>query len=141
MASVRIFFTAMIALVLSSVSAQAISVPGTNLKTNSDPNFQVTKIQLAIKQGTNGACPVVAEMTGWVFTNKPGTFQYFLARKGGAISGPFTLQSKKGSDGLSAATFSRTLNISQSTNAEYKILLAGDYGNATGKWVPMRVKC
>ena len=103
--------------------------------------FKVIKAQLAIKSPNVNACPAAAKMAGWIFTNKPGTLQYMIARKGGTVSGPYTIQSKKGADGIHMASFSKSFDVHFKTNSEYRILVGEKYGKTLSNWAPLKASC
>jgi len=100
-----------------------------------------TKAQLGIKNPITNACPAKAKLAIWIFTNKPGPVNYMIAKKGGAVSGPYTIQSKKGANGLSMASFTKTYNIHQPFNAQYRVLVSGTNGKVMSNWVTMRASC
>ena len=63
-----------------------------------------------------------------------------LAKKGGAVSGLFTLEAIKAVQG-GMATFSRTVSINQAINAEYRILVADTNGKVPSNWAPLNASC
>ena len=117
----------------SALAGTLIAPPATKLK--------VIKAQLAIKSPIVNVCPAAAKMTGWIFTNKPGTLQYMIARKGGSVSGPYTIQSKTGANGLHMASFTRNFNVHHKINSEYRILIGNKYGKALSNWAPLKASC
>ncbi len=117
----------------SALAGTLIAPPATKLK--------VTKAQLAIKSPIVNVCPAAAKMTGWIFTNKPGTLQYMIARKGGSVSGPYTIQSKTGANGLHMASFTRNFNVHHKINSEYRILIGNKYGKTLSNWAPLKASC
>ena len=124
----------------STVNALAISVPGNNLQGDFGANPLVTEVRLSVKTVADG-CPATVRLYGQILTAKPGTVQYFLAQKGGAISGPFTLESKVTSAGKGRAEFSKEYKFLRSISTEYKILIVGNQQDDTGYWVPVTVTC
>lgn len=125
-----------VALATGSTAALAgnlIATPANELK--------VTKAQLAIKSPIVNVCPAAAKMSGWIFTNKPGTFQYMLVRKGGNVSGPFKIQSKTGANGLHMASFTRSFDVHHKIDSEYRILVGNKYGKALSNWAPLKASC
>ena len=103
--------------------------------------LKVTKAQLAIKSPNVNVCPAGAKMTGWIFTNKPGTLEYMIVRKGGQVSGPFQVQSKTGANGLHMASFSRNFQVHHKIDAQYRILIGNKYGKALSNWAPLKASC
>ena len=126
----------MLALATGTTSALAgnlIAPPATKLK--------VTKAQLAIKSPIVNVCPATAKMSGWIFTNKPGTLQYMIARKGGSVSGPYTIQSTTGANGLHMASFTRNFDVHHKINSHYRILIGNKYGKTLSNWAPLKASC
>ena len=126
---------------LLMVAAGSTSVSAGNLIDAQNTKFKVTKAQLAIKSPNVNVCPASAKMAGWIFTNKPGTLQYMIARKGGTVSGPYTIQSKKGANGLHMASFSKSFDVHFKTDAEYRILVGEKYGKTLSNWAPLKASC
>ena len=102
--------TLMAASMLAATSATVASAG--NFVVPTEPKIKVTKAQLAIKSPNVNVCPAQAEMAGWIFTNKPGTIYYMLARQGGAVSGPYALEAKEGAAGVYIASFSQNAQYS-----------------------------
>lgn len=102
--------------------------------------FKVIGALLAIKSPKVNACPTKGKMAGWITTTKPGTVSYMIAKKGGAVSGPYTLNAVKSTNGA-MASFSRNMPINQATNTEYRILVADGTGKVMSKWVPLKASC
>ena len=124
--------------------AAIISIPAfANGQTIKAPNvepFKAIGALLAIKSPKVNACPTQARMAGWITTNKPGTISYMIAKKGGAVSGPYQLEAVK-SKNVAMASFSRKLPISQAIDTEYRILVADGTGKVMSNWVPLRASC
>ena len=125
--------TTLAAATTSAMAGKLLQPPGASLK--------VVKAQLAIKSPNADVCPAGAKMTGWIFTNKPGKFEYMIAKKGGKVSGPFPILSKTGANGLHMASFSRNFLVHQNIDAEYRILVASRYGKTLSNWAPLRATC
>ncbi len=131
--------TLLIAAALAAGTVTTVSAG--NLQAPQGKQFKVTKAQLAIKSPNVNACPAAAKMSGWIFTNKEGTFQYMIARKGGSVAGPYTIQSKKGTNGLYMASFSRTFDVHHKIDAQYRILVTDKYGKTLSNWAPLKASC
>lgn len=129
----------MLALVAFSVIATTATAG--DFVSGGQPKMKVKKAQLAIQSPNNGVCPAPAKMTGWLFTNKPGTVHYMIARKGGSVSGPFKTQAVKGSNGVHMASFTREFPVHTSINAKYRILVGKKYGTVLSNWAPLSVDC
>ncbi len=123
------------------VVAGSVNVSAGNFVDAQNTKFKVTKAQLAIKSPNVNVCPASAKMAGWIFTNKPGTLQYMIARKGGTVSGPYTVQSKKGANGIHMASFSRSFDVHHKIDAEYRILVGEKYGKTLSNWAPLKASC
>ncbi|MEM9332981.1 MAG: hypothetical protein AAGA53_16790 [Pseudomonadota bacterium] len=126
--------------------AALIALPSTtamagNFIDGGQAKMKVKKAQLAIKSPNAAGCPAEAKMTGWIFTNKPGTVHYMIARKGGSVSGPYAIQAVKGSNGLNVASFTRQFPVHNSINAEYRILIGAKYQKTLSNWAPLNVSC
>lgn len=125
--------------VMALVTTAAIASSGT-LKNPAQAAFKATGAQLAIKSPAVNACPATAKMSGWIHTNKPGTVSYMIAKKGGGVSGPYTIQAVKSANG-GLASFSRNLEIHQPIDSQYRILVSGTNGQVMSNWVPLRASC
>ncbi|MEM9278358.1 MAG: hypothetical protein AAGA76_07270 [Pseudomonadota bacterium] len=133
-------FKLIVALTAMAVIPSATATAG-NFVDGGQPKLKVQKAQLAIKSPDNVACPAPAKMSGWIFTNKPGTLHYMIARKGGSVSGPFEIKSVKGANGLNVASFNREFPVHSSINAEYRILIGQKYKKTLSNWAPLNVSC
>lgn len=131
--------TLMAASLLAATSATIASAG--NLALPTEPKIKVTKAQLAIKSPNVNVCPAAGEMSGWIFTTKPGTIHYMIARKGGDVSGPFEATAVKGANGLSMASFTNALNIEHKIDAEYRIIVGEKYGLTLSNWAPLKASC
>ncbi len=124
-----------------SVATLSSAFAGNFVLPKESTKLKVVKAQLAIKSPDQGICPMPAKMTGWIFTSKPGKVQYMIAKKGGTVSGPYTANSVKGSNGIHIASFSRTFDVHHSINAEYRILVGKKYGKTLSNWAPLNASC
>lgn len=134
-------FGSMVALAaLATIATVKIADAGTLVTPGVKP-FKVISAQMGIKNPITNACPAKAHMTLWIKTTKPGPVSYMIAKKGGGVSGPFTIQAVKGGNGISMATFSKTYDIHQPFNAQYRVLVSGTNGKVMSNWVTMRASC
>jgi hypothetical protein len=120
----------------------AISAPafaGPKLAAPQDNPMVVKSAQFAIKSPISNACPAPAKSTGWIFTSKPGPVSYMIARKGGGVAGPFTVQAIKTATG-GMATVSRNFEVKSAIDTEYRILVAGS-GGVVSNWAPLKASC
>ena len=121
-------------------TANSISVPGTNLNDDSQAS-KIEKIDLAFKTPNSAACPARAFMEARIYTDKPGSVQYFIMQKGGSISGPFTIESKAKNDGRNSAAFTREILFQKPVNAEYQVTAAGNSGSERSNWTRLIANC
>lgn len=129
-------------LMIAALAFSGIANAGKLVAPGATP-LKATKVQMAIKNPIVNTCPTNAVMNIWIFTNKPGPVSYMMAKKGGSVSGPFTLQAKKGNNGVHMATFSKVFEMHQPFKAEYRVLIAGKNGapNIMSNWVQMKASC
>jgi hypothetical protein len=130
MNTMKLFAAAMLALAAGSTAASAF-----DLQAGGQPKFKATKAQLGIISPADGVCPGNAKLTAWVFSNKPGTVDVMLVRKGGGVLGPYSVTTKKGSGGVVMGSMTTGFAIDAPTNAEYRIVVAG--GVVASNWVPL----
>ena len=65
-----------------------------------------------------------------------------IAREGGSVGQPFTLQTKKVGPGKYLATYTKTGNIVNAINAKYRVLATTLTGqNNVSSWVPLKASC
>ncbi|MEM9999647.1 MAG: hypothetical protein AAF940_02090 [Pseudomonadota bacterium] len=127
---------------LMALGALAIASPafaGNDLAAPTEGKMKVKSAQLGIQSPATNVCPTTAKMKGWIHTTKAGTVQYMMIRKGGSVSGPFSVQAKKSAGGY-MAEFSRTLNIVAAIDAEYRIAVSNS-GGIVSNWVPLKANC
>jgi hypothetical protein len=95
--------------------------------------------QLGIISPNGNACPGNAKLTAWIFTNKPGTIDIMLVRKGGSVAGPYSVTTVAAANGKAMGTYSKVLNIVQPIDAEYRVVI----GNSTvaSNWAPLTAEC
>lgn len=98
-----------------------------------------TTIQLGIISPPAGQCPGNGKLTAWVQTNKPGTIDILLVRKGGNVAGPYSVTTVKGANGVIMGSYSQNLAIHHAINAEYRVVVAGS--PVTSNWVPLVATC
>ncbi|MEO1747895.1 MAG: hypothetical protein AAFR27_04635 [Pseudomonadota bacterium] len=127
---------------LVTAFALALSTPAfavNDLAPPTEGKMKVKSAQLGIKSPASNVCPAQATVKGWIFTTKPGTVHYMLVRKGGSVSGPFSVQSKKAASGY-MAEFSRNLTIGTAIDAEYRIAVSNS-GGVVSNWAPLKANC
>lgn len=129
-----ILATALLALVAATTTASAF-----DLKAGGEPKLRATKIQLGILSPENNVCPGDAKRQVWVFTNKPGIIPILIVRQGGAVEGPYNVETVKGANGLNMGTWSDDLNIVNPIDAKYKVVTPNS--DAASNWVPLQADC
>ncbi|MEP0943210.1 MAG: hypothetical protein ABJH63_00680 [Rhizobiaceae bacterium] len=125
----------------ATLAAVATAALAGNIMAPTGAALKATKAQLAIKNPNVNVCPAAAKMTGWIFTNKPGTLEYIIIRQSGQVSGPFQIHSNTGSNGLHMASFSRQFQIHHKIDAKYRILIGSKYGKTLSNWAPLKASC
>jgi hypothetical protein len=130
MSKMKLLAAAVLALAAGSTAAHAL-----DFKSGGQPKFKATKAQLGIISPADGVCPGNAKVTAWVFSNKPGTVDVMLVRKGGGVFGPYAVTTKQGSGGVVMGSMSTGFAIDAPTTAEYRVIVAG--GQVASNWVPL----
>jgi hypothetical protein len=110
-----------------------------DLQAGGQPQLKVTKLQMGIKSPATNVCPAEAKLMAWVFTNKAGTVPIFIARDGGGVSGPFLVEAKATGNGGFMGTYSRTLQIHQPIDADYRA--SAPQHKQLSNWVPLKASC
>lgn len=132
-----------IATTTAAIVAFAIGATGSaqalDFKVGSPGKLVPTKIQLGIISPPEGQCPGNGKLTAWVQTNKPGTIDILLVRKGGNVAGPYAVTTVKGANGVIMGSYSRNLTIHNSIDAEYRVVVAGT--PVASNWVPLVADC
>ncbi len=102
------------------------------------PHFKVTKAQLGIIPPD--ACPGIAKLAVWIFANQNGQASFLLVRREtGAVSGPYDVDVVAGAGGVHLGTYTRNLNIVQSTYAEYRVVIPNS--DVHSNWVSLIKDC
>lgn len=124
----------LLAIGLATSAAQAF-----DLKGGGQVKLKPTSAQLGIISPANNVCPGPAKLTAWIQTNKPGTLQIMLVRKNGGVTGPFSVTTKKGANGVIMGSYSKPMNIVASIDAEYRVVIPGTA--VTSNWAPLMAQC
>ena len=124
---------------LLAFATLATSAQALDLKVGNSPALKVVSAQLGIISPDNNACPGNAQMTAWVFTNKPGTVDIMIVKKGGAVAGPYAVTTVAAANGKAMGTYSKLLNIVQPTDAEYRVIIGGS--TVHSNWAPLNAEC
>jgi len=123
------------AAVLSSAALAGIG----DLKNGHSEKLVPTKIQLGIISPADNACPGNGKLTAWVQSNKPGTINIMIVKKGGNVAGPYAVNTVKGANGIVMGNFTQNLAIATPIDAEYRVVVAGT--NVVSNWAPLRAEC
>lgn len=110
-----------------------------DLKAGNSGKLVPTKIQLGIIPPANNICPGNGKLTAWVETNKPGTINILLVKKGGAVGGPYAVTTVKGANGIVMGSYTQNLVINNPVDAEYRVVVAGT--PIQSNWVPLVAEC
>jgi hypothetical protein len=130
-AALRLAALALLVSAAAPAAAQIIANP-------TQPGFKVTKVQLGIIPPD--ACPGVAKLAVWVFANQNGHASFLLVRREtGAVSGPYEVDVVAGSGGVHLGTYTRNVNITQSTYAEYRVVIPNS--DVHSNWVSLIKDC
>lgn len=133
-------YAAITAVIVGGFAATAAIASSQGLKAPQNAKFKAVSAQLAIKSPNVNVCPTGAKMAGWIHTNKPGKVSYMIAKKGGGVTGPFTINAVESVNG-GMASFSRQLTIHHAIDTEYRILVSGTDGKVMSNWVPLKASC
>lgn len=110
-----------------------------DLKAGNSGKLVPSKIQLGIIPPANNICPGNGKLTAWVQTNKPGTIDILLVKKGGAVGGPYSVTTVKGANGVIMGSYTQNLVINNPIDAEYRVVVAGT--PVQSNWVPLVAEC
>jgi len=109
------------------------------LKAGSATKLVPTSIQLGIISPPDNICPGNGKLTAWVETNKPGTINILVVKKGGAVAGPYSVTTVKGANGIVMGSYTQNLMINNPIDAEYRVVVAGT--PIQSNWVPLVAEC
>ncbi|HEV7275565.1 MAG TPA: hypothetical protein VGN80_04700 [Devosiaceae bacterium] len=121
-------------LALTAAPAQAFE-----LKAGAAAKLRPTKVDLGIISPVDHLCPGAAKLTVWVHTNKPGTLDILLVRKGGQVAGPFAVTTSEGAAGAVIGSYSQAMQIVHPIDAEYRVVIPGS--SVASNWVPLKADC
>jgi len=121
----------------------ALAVPGVaqafDLQAGGAAKLRPTKVDLGIISPADHVCPGAAKLTAWVHTNKPGTVDILLVRKGGQVAGPFAVTTSNGAAGVVLGSYSQAMQIVHPIDAEYRVVIPGS--SVASNWVPLKADC
>lgn len=132
--SIKTGIVALLALATFATGANAF-----DLKGSGQVKLKPTSAQLGIISPADHVCPGNAKLTAWVQTNKPGTLDILIVRKGGAIAGPYSVTTVKGANGVIMGSYTKPMAIATPIDAEYRVVIAGT--NVVSNWAPLTADC
>lgn len=128
-----------IALAALATATLVGSAAAFDLKAGNSGKLVPTKIQLGILSPADNICPGNGKLTAWVQTNKPGSLDILLVKKGGAVAGPYTVTTAKGANGVIMGSYTQNLMVTNPVDAEYRVVVAGT--PVVSNWAPLVADC
>ena len=128
-----------IALAALATATLVGSAAAFDLKAGNSGKLVPTKIQLGILSPADNICPGNGKLTAWVQTNKPGSLDILLVKKGGAVAGPYTVTTVKGANGVIMGSYTQNLMVNNPVDAEYRVVVAGT--PVVSNWAPLFADC
>lgn len=128
-----------IALAALATATLVGSAAAFDLKAGNSGKLVPTKIQLGILSPADNICPGNGKLTAWVQTNKPGSLDILLVKKGGAVAGPYTVTTIKGANGVIMGSYTQNLMVNNPVDAEYRVVVAGT--PVVSNWAPLFADC
>jgi len=136
----RNVLTAGIAGLIAAIALSGVALAGPfDLKAGNSGKLVPTKLQLGIISPADNVCPGNGKMTAWVQSNKPGTINILIVRKGGNVAGPYAVKTVKGANGVVMGSFTQNLQIINAIDAEYRIVVPGT--KVVSNWAPLYAEC
>jgi hypothetical protein len=130
-----------IAMLAALATAAALVGPAGafDLKAGGSGPLKPTQIQLGIISPAGNQCPGAGKMTAWVQTNKPGTLDILVVKKGGNVAGPFSVTTVKGANGIIMGSYTQNLMVANPIDAEYRVVVANS--PVASNWAPLVADC
>ncbi len=110
-----------------------------DLKAGGSGPLKPTQIQLGIISPVNNVCPGPGKLTAWVQTNKPGTIDILLVKKGGNVAGPYSVTTVKGANGIVMGSYTQNLMVTNPIDAEYRVVAVES--KLASNWAPLVAEC
>ena len=133
----RIAKAALTGLVAAAALTSAASA--LDLQAGGSGPLKPTKIQLGIISPPDNACPGAGKLTAWVQTNKPGTLDILIVRKGGNVAGPYSVTTVKGANGIVMGSYTQNLMVAAPIDAEYRVVEVKT--KLASNWAPLLADC
>ena len=103
-----------IAGLVAAIALSGVALAGPfDLKAGNSGKLVPTKLQLGIISPADNVCPGNGKLTAWVQSNKPGTINIMIVRKGGNVAGPYAVKTVKGANGIIMGSYSQNLAIAR----------------------------
>lgn len=134
----NVLFAGIAGLAAAVFSSAALAGIG-EIKNGHSEKLVPTSIQLGIISPPDNACPGNGKLTAWVQSNKPGTINIMIVRKGGNVAGPYAVNTVKGANGIVMGSFTQNLAIVNPVDAEYRVVVAGT--SVVSNWAPLHAEC
>lgn len=125
--------------VLVATAALAGAAQAFDFKAGNSGKLVPTKIQLGIISPADNICPGNGKLTAWVQSNKPGTINIMIVKKGGNVAGPYAVNTVKGANGIIMGSYAQNLAINNPVDAEYRVVVAGT--DVVSNWAPLYAEC
>lgn len=136
----RNILNAGIAGIVAAVALSGMALAGPfDLKAGNSGKLVPTKLQLGIISPVENICPGNGKLTAWVQSNKPGTINIMIVKKGGAVAGPYAVNTVKGANGIVMGSYTQNLAIISPIDAEYRVVVAGT--SVVSNWAPLYAEC
>jgi len=129
-----------IAGLVAAIALSGVALAGPfDLKVGNSGKLVPTKLQLGIISPADNVCPGNGKLTAWVQSNKPGTINIMIVRKGGNVAGPYAIKTVKGANGIIMGSYSQNLAIASPIDAEYRVVVPGT--SVVSNWAPLYAEC
>ena len=136
----RNLINAGIAGLAATIALSSVALAGPfDFKAGISSKLVPTKIQLGIISPADNICPGNGKLTAWVQSNKPGTINIMIVRKGGNVAGPYAVDTVKGANGIIMGSYTQNLAINTPVDAEYRVVVAGT--DVVSNWAPLYAEC
>ncbi len=122
-----------------ALSSAALAGGIGDFKSGNPGKLVPTKLQLGIISPADNACPGNGKLTAWVQSNKPGTINIMIVKKGGSVAGPYPVDTVKGANGVIMGSYTQNLAIAGPIDAEYRVVVAGT--SVVSNWAPLYAEC
>lgn len=125
----------------AAIALSGVALAGgiSDFKLGSPTKLVPTKLQLGIVSPADNACPGNGKLTAWVQSNKPGTINIMIVKQGGAVAGPYAVNTVKGANGIVMGSYTQNLIVNNPVDAQYRVVVAGT--DVVSNWAPLLADC